>query len=125
MIMHNRRTTNNQQRGMKLLTQELLNKIPPLYAQDGKGGQSIVYTKYFTPDSSWTWYITEYDGEDTFFGLVDGHCKELGYFSLSELEELTGPMGLPIERDLHFTPQTLQEIAPELFTEQDKGGESQ
>ena len=125
MIMHNRRTTNNQQRGMKLLTQELLNKIPPLYAQDGKGGQSIVYTKYFTPDSSWTWYITEYDGEDTFFGLVDGHCKELGYFSLSELEELTGPMGLPIERDLHFTPQTLQEIAPELFTEQDKGGDSQ
>ena len=125
MITHNRKTINNQQRGMKLLTQELLKKIPPLYAQDGKGGQSIIYTKYFTPDSSWTWYVTEYDGEDTFFGLVDGHCKELGYFSLTELEELTGPMGLPIERDLNFEAQTLQEIAPELFTELDKGGDSQ
>ena len=125
MIMHNRKTINNQQRGMKLLTQELLKKIPPLYAQDGKGGQSIIYTKYFTPDSNWTWYVTKYDGEDTFFGLVDGYCKELGYFSLAELEELTGPMGLPIERDLRFKPQTLKEIAPELFTEIDKGGDSQ
>ena len=123
MIMHNRRTTNNQQRGMKLLTQELLKKIPPLYAQDGKGGQSIIYTKYFTPDSSWTWYVTEYDGEDTFFGLVDGHCKELGYFSLAELEEVTGPMGLPIERDLYFKPTILQEIAPELFETKEQGGE--
>jgi hypothetical protein len=125
MIMHNRKTINNRQRGMKLLTQELLQKIPPLYAQDGKGGQAIAYTKYFTPDSNWTFWATEYDGKDTFFGLVDGHCKELGYFSLSELEEVTGPMGLPIERDLHFKPQTLKDIAPELFTELDRGGDSQ
>jgi hypothetical protein len=123
MIMHDRRTINNRQRGMKLLTEELRKKIPPLYAQDGKGGQSIVYTKFFTPDSSWTWYVCCYDGEDTFFGLVDGHCKELGYFSLAELEELTGPMGLPVERELRFKPVTLQEIAPELFTELDKGGD--
>jgi hypothetical protein len=123
MIMHNRKAINNQQRGMKLLTQALLKKIPDLYAQDGKGGQSIVYTKFFTPDSSWTWYVCCYDGEDTFFGLVDGHCKELGYFSLAELEELTGPMGLPVERELRFKPVTLQEIAPELFTELDKGGD--
>jgi hypothetical protein len=123
MITDNKRAINNQQRGMKLLTQELLMKIPPLYAQDGKGGKAIVYTKYFIPDSSWTWYVCCYDGEDTFFGLVDGHVKELGYFSLTELEELTGPMGLPIERDLRFKPITLQEIAPELFTESDKGGD--
>jgi hypothetical protein len=46
---------------------------------------------------------------------VDGHDKELGYFSLSELEGVTGLMGLPIERDLHWQPRTLKEIAPELF----------
>ena len=123
MIMHNLKTINNRQRGMKLLTQELLKKIPPLYAQDGKGGKSIAYVKFFTPDSNWTWWATEFDGEDTFFGLVDGHCKELGYFSLAELEEVTGPMGLPIERDLHFKPTTLQEIAPELFEADEQGGE--
>ena len=50
-----------------------------------------------------------------FFGLVDGHCKEIGYFSLSELESVNGPMGLPIERDLFWQPKTLEEIAPEMF----------
>ena len=34
----------------------------------------------------------------------------LGYFSLAELESVKGPMGLPIERDEHFKPKTLQEI---------------
>ena len=101
--------------GMKLLTEELRKKLPPLYSQDGKGGKAIAHVKFFTPDSSWTFWATEFDGEDTFFGLVDGHEKELGYFSLKELESVRGPLGLPIERDLHWEPRALEEIAPELF----------
>ena len=89
--------------------------MPPLYAQDGKGGKAIVHVKFFTPDANWTLYSTEFDGEDTFFGLVDGHCKELGYFSLSELQSVKGALGLPIERDLYWQPKTLDQIAPELF----------
>lgn len=100
---------------MKLVTQEIRNKLPQLYSQDGKGGEAIAHTKFFTPDSNWTWYATEFDGQDTFFGLVEGHEKELGYFSLSELQSVRGPMGLPIERDLYWNPKTLQEIAPEIF----------
>ena len=101
---------------MKLLTQEIRKKLPPLYAQDSKGGKAVAYVKFFTPSSNWTFYVLEFDGEDTFFGLVDGFEKELGYFSLSELEKVRGPMGLPIERDLYWKPKTLEEIAPELFT---------
>ena len=63
-----------------------------------------------TPDSNWTWYGSEFDGEDTFFGLVSGFEVELGYFLLSELEETTGPLGLPIERDLYFKPTTLNKL---------------
>lgn len=100
---------------MKLLTHKIRKKLPPLYSQDGKGGKAVVHVKFFTPDSSWTWYATEFDGEDTFFGLVDGFEKELGYFSLKELESVRGSLGLPIERDLYWQPKTLQEIAPELF----------
>ena len=59
--------------------------------------------------------MTEFDGEDTFFGLACGLEKELGYFSLSELESVRGPMGLEIEPDLYWEPKTLAEIAPELF----------
>ena len=111
-------------RGMKLLTKEIRGKLPPLYAQESKGGKAVVHLKLFTPDSSFTWYITEgspiTDDKGTeadfhFFGLVDGLDKELGYVALSELESVRGPLGLPIERDLHWQPKTLEEIAPEMF----------
>lgn len=108
---------------MKLLTQEIRKKLPPLYSQEEKGGEAIVYLKMFTPDSSWTWYATHFDGKDTFFGLVDGHEKELGYFSLKELEEVRGPLGLSIERDMHWSPKSLEEIAPEMFSSEN-GGDS-
>ena len=118
-----RRTANNRVRCMKLLTQEIRKVLPPLYAQDGKGGKAVVYLRLFTPDSSWTWLITEgspiieagREIDFQFFGLVEGQCKELGYVALSELESVRGPMGLPIERDLWWKPRTLEEIAPEMF----------
>ncbi|MCJ7688053.1 MAG: DUF2958 domain-containing protein, partial [Clostridiaceae bacterium] len=65
----------------------------------------------FTPDSNWTWYATKFDDVDTFFGLVDGFEKELGYFSLSELESIRGPFGLKVERDLYFKPTKLKDIS--------------
>lgn len=70
----------------------------------------MAWVKYFTPDSSWTWYATEFDGQDTFFGLVQGLEEELGYFSLAELQQVRGPLGLPIERDLHFQPTPLSQL---------------
>ena len=29
-------------------------------------------------------------------------CPELGFISMHEIRELRGPLGLPVERDLHF-----------------------
>ena len=117
---------NDKLRGMKLLTKEIREILPPLYAQDGKGGKAVVHTKFFAPSSSWTWYVLggepvlddrSHEVDYQFFGLVDGHERELGYFVLSELEEVRGPMGLPIERDLYWQPKMLEEIAPEKFRE--------
>jgi len=102
---------------MKLLTQQIRKRLPPLYSQESKGGKAVAVVKFFTPTSSWTWYATEFDGRDTFFGLVAGHEKELGYFSLAELQGVRGPLGLGVERDIYWQPKTLEEIAPELFTE--------
>ena len=38
---------------------------------------------------------------------------ELGYVSIEEISGVRGPLGLPVERDLHFDPQgkTLQTFA--------------
>lgn len=89
---------------MQLLTAELRASLPPLYAQEGST-DPIVHAKFFTPDSQWTWYVTEgseEDGDFRFFGFVCGMDDEWGYFVLSELESARGPLGLAIERDLYF-----------------------
>ncbi len=71
----------------------------------------VAWMKYFTPDSSWTWYVIEFDPVDRLcFGLVIGHEIELGYFTLAELESVTGPLGLRVERDLHFREQPLTKV---------------
>ncbi len=95
---------------MMLLTKANRNALPALYATDGdKNAKAVV--KFFTPDGSFTWYASEFDGKDTFFGLVDsGYCKELGYFSLAEITNLRGNMGLPVERDRHFSATPLAEL---------------
>lgn len=93
-----------------LLTGELRKKLPKLYECEEQGLNALALVKFFTPDSNWTWYASEFDGQDIFFGLVSGLEVELGYFSLSELQSVRGPLGLPIERDLYFVPQTLQDL---------------
>lgn len=121
-----RRNANDRIRGMKLLPKEIRKILPPLYSQDGKGAAAVVYARFYTPDNAWCWWATEGEpildegGSEVdfhFFGLVQGQFEELGYFSLKELEKARGPLGLPIERDLHFTPTPLGQIAPHLFRE--------
>lgn len=63
--------------------------------------------KLFCPWGAATWLLTELDpeDEDIAFGLCDLGMgfPELGNVSLREIEELVGPGGLRIERDIHFT----------------------
>lgn len=96
---------------MALLSKELAEQLPRLYANEELGLSAQALVKFFTPDSNWTWYASEYDPEHRiFFGYVIGFEDELGYFSLDELEEARGPLGLPIECDEHFNPASLEEL---------------
>lgn len=94
---------------MQLLTKEVTTKLPFLYTQEDEEDPMVI-CKFFAVWSSWTWYAIEFDGQDTFFGYVAGDFPELGYFSLSELQSLKGPMGLGIERDMYFRTCRLSEI---------------
>lgn len=102
---------------MQLLTEELRAQLPKLYEQENVS-DPIVHIKFFTPDSNWTWFVTEGQEEDDdfrFFGYVIGMEAEWGYFLLSELQAARGPLRLPIERDLYFEPcpfSTLPGVKP-------------
>jgi len=63
----------------------------------------------------------EYDGDDASFGLVTGLETEFGFVSLRELQNVTGPMGLHIERDLWFRPTPVREL-PEYKERWGEGG---
>ena len=94
---------------MMLLTKANRAALPPLRSTESVA-DPVAAVKFFDPTGSWTWYATEFDGDDTFFGLVDGHVKELGYFSLAELASFKGRWGLKIERDRHFSPTPLSKL---------------
>ena len=100
---------------MKLLTKTILATLPPLGGQ-GDNADPVAYIKFFTPDSSWTWYATEgepwgMDHEDfLFYGYVIGAEAEWGEFSLLELQAVRGKLGLPVERDLWFQPTPISRL---------------
>ena len=96
---------------MQLLTKEIIKNLPAMRETEGQGKEAIAQVKFFTPDSNWTWYGVEYDADQRlFYGLVEGFAKELGYFSLDELEEIKGPFGLKVERDRSFAPTPLMNL---------------
>ena len=91
---------------MKLITKVIEKKLlnTPLYSTDGNTVKDVL-VKFFNPCGAGTWYVFEAEkkGNDwEFFGLVDLYEKELGYFTLSELESIRLPFGLSIERDKYF-----------------------
>lgn len=100
---------------MKLLTKELLNAFKKQGDTSQKDAKDIkVICKFFNPTGAGNWYAVEYDEtERTFFGFVsifNDYNDELGSFSLDELEEYRGPLGLGIERSLYFGDYNLQQI---------------
>ncbi len=98
----------------KLMTKELGETIPALYANENVENTDDVmaHAKLFCPYSGWRWYITEWQAETGIcFGLVEGFETELGYFDLTELAEATVFGQVPaVERDLYWEPTTLGEI---------------
>jgi len=74
----------------------------------------IVIAKFFNPIGRGYWFATEYDPTDKiFFGYVSlfgDYNDEWGSFSLEELESLELPLGMKIERDLHFKECPASEV---------------
>ncbi len=98
--------------GMKLLTKEIEDKLPKLYATEKTPIEDkTIIAKYFHPMGDLTYYAVEYDPkEKEFFGLtvLNGE-KEWGYFSLEHLANLN-ISGLGIERDKWWKPVKVKDM---------------
>jgi hypothetical protein len=85
------------------------------YVGDKKISEIKVVCKFFNPIGAGTWWLYEKIDEDIYmcFALLsEPMFAELGTISISELANLKLPLGLHIERDIHFEPfsKTLQEV---------------
>ena len=98
---------------MKLITKAVEKELAkyPLYSQDSKGDNAIAVCKFFL--QGYTWYVLEAEKADNgyeFFGIIVGQHNEYGYFTLSQLESVTGQWGLRVERDRGFKPTKVKDL---------------
>jgi hypothetical protein len=96
-----------------MLRDDLEAVLPPLYSQERLGEDAVVQVHFFNSCGTGDWWITEGSPEGNdfiMFGLCDLGFPELGYVSLDEMQAVRGPLGLGIERDLHWKPTTLREV---------------
>ena len=94
---------------------ELLASIPPLGADpDTPLRDTLVHARFFDPASSWQWYVIEFDGHETFFGLIlSRRVAVAGQFTLTELSSIDAHPsedGPGIILDTEFQPKTVAEL---------------
>lgn len=114
---------------MKLITQEIRNNLPKLYETEKISlNEKIVIAKWFISHLTFLAIEGEEEEDDfIFWGYVQNHadeyCSEFGYFTLSQLEELTleKRKKFPfLERDIYFKPMKLIDIIGKVFKEEEE-----
>ena len=105
---------------MKLITQSIREKLLANHkaTMEAEGADLGHYpvVKLFNPVGGGTWLLSEMDEQGIAFGLCDLGMgePELGYVAIQELEQAVLPLGLKIERDVHWTAsKKLTEYADE------------
>lgn len=104
-----------------LLSDEMRARLPGLYSQEEVADPTVEVL--LLGANGWLWALTEYsevapDGcPELAFGKVYGDYPELGYISMTELDELNAqylPGHAPVWVDEEFTPRPLSEVEREM-----------
>jgi len=75
------------------------------------GTGPLIYIHFFIVDCDW--FISEYDGEDLFFGygiIGNPAFSEWGYISFKELKQIRLPSGIEVDCELSDPPLKASEI---------------
>jgi hypothetical protein len=93
-------------------TKEQLAKLPRLYETENKPlKEKLIYLHFFIGGCDW--FISEYDGEDLFFGYVilgDSIFGEWGYISFEELKSIKIPPGIEVDCEFFNEPWKASEF---------------
>jgi hypothetical protein len=86
-------------------------KLPTMVNLDTPLAETVAKVRLFNPTGIGTWWIASYDPDTGIaYGVADLHEREVGDFYIPELVDFRGRMGLPIERDLYYTPVSLAAV---------------
>ena len=92
-------------------SKEELEQIPKLYVhQEVPPEDKMVVGHFFIGGCDW--WVTEFDGEDLFYGfacLGDPLNAEWGYTSLDELAKIN-VRGIEVDRNLYWSPKRFAEM---------------
>ena len=93
-------------------TEEQLSDIPRLYETENVPTEDkLIYLHFFIGGCDW--YMTEYDGDDLFFGFAilnsDFEMAEWGYISFAELQSIN-VHGIEIDCETDWTPKKASDI---------------
>ena len=93
-------------------TQQQLDAIPRLYETEQIPiAEKLIHLHFFIGGCDW--YITEFDGDDIFFGYAILHGDtvnaEWGYISFNELQNLKVSF-IEIDCDLHWKAKPVKEV---------------
>lgn len=113
---------------MPLLPDAVVKKLPPLGFQQHLA-DPIVYARFFIPNSVTAWYATEGSregGDYVFFGCRTSEGGDLtwGFFRISELNALRGPVGEPVVFDENFSEGRFIDVVLEPWSNRMKGSGS-
>ena len=86
-------------------------KLPRDIDPEARAEDIVLKVKLFNPTGAGTWWLASYDPETGIaFGVADIHEREAGDIWVPELLQYRGKFGLPLERDIHYTPKTMAEV---------------
>jgi len=93
-------------------TPEQLAKIPRLYETENTPlKDKLIHLHFFI--AACDWFVSEYDGEDLFFGYAiigDPESAEWGYISFTELKLVKIPPGIEVDCEIFDPPRKASEI---------------
>ena len=96
-----------------LLTQDIIDRLPPLYSCEDDMNPPII-ARFYNAGGRGEWYLIEgqeqEDGTFLCFGGAEIFEQELGYWLMEDLEEMSVTIGHNIIRDEDFKPCRLNDI---------------